>query len=114
MHNPITNTGRFYKDIVTDVKINFLNKNNDVMAYYTLLEAKPISMSMSELNWETDNQFVTIDVDFSYMYPTNQDYQLTSLINSVMDFGSSDVANTIKDTLNLGWKGIPSLVNKIF
>jgi len=114
MHNPITNTGRFYKDIVTDVKINFLNKNNDIMAYFTLLEAKPISMTMSELNWENNDQYVTIDVDFSFMYPTNQDYELTTLVNSVMDFGSSDVMNTLKDVINTGWKGIPSIVKKIF
>lgn len=113
MHNPITNTGRFYKDIVTDVKINFLNKNNEVMAYFTLLEAKPVSMSMSEYSWETNDQYVSIDVEFSYMYPTNQDYELTSLVNSVMDFGSSDVMNTLKDVINTGWKGLPGLGKKI-
>lgn len=114
MHNPVTNTGRFYKDIVTDVKINFLNKSNDVMAYFTLLEAKPIAMTMSELSWENNDQYVSIDVEFSYMYPVNKDYELTTLVNSVMEFGSSDVINTIKDVINTGWKGIPSIMKKIF
>lgn len=113
MHNPVTNTGRFYNEITTDVKINFLNKDNQVMAYYTLMEAKPVSMTMSELTWETDDQYVSIDVDFSFVYPMNKDYELTSLVNSVMDFGSSDVVNTIKDTINTTWKGLPSAIKKI-
>ena len=114
MHNPITNTGRFYNEIISDVKINFLNKDNEVMAYYSLIEAKPVGMTMSELTWETNDQFVSIDVDFSYIYPTNKDFELTSLVNSVMDFGSSDVVNTLKDVINVSWKGMPSIVKKIF
>lgn len=114
MHNPITNTGRFYNEITSDVKINFLNKDNEVMAYYSLIEAKPVGMTMSELTWETNDQFVSIDVDFSYIYPTNKDFELTSLVNSVMDFGSSDVVNTLKDVINVSWKGMPSIVKKIF
>lgn len=114
IHNPITNTGRFYNEITCDVKINLLNKDNEIMAYYTLLEAKPISVSLSELTWETNDQYVSIDVDFSYTYPVSKDYDLTSLLNSVLEFGSSDVSNTIKDTVNLGWKGITSIYNKIF
>lgn len=114
MHNPVTNTGRFYNEITSDVKINFLNKNNDIMAYCSLLEAKPVSVTMSEYGWETDNQFVSIDVEFSYVYPVNKDYQLITLVNSVMDFGSSDVVNTIKDVVNTSWKGIPSIFKKIF
>lgn len=114
MHNPITNTGRFYNEITSDVKINFLNKDNEVMAYSSLLEAKPVSVTMSEYGWETDNQFVSIDVEFSYVYPVNKDYQLITLVNSVMEFGSSDVVNTIKDTINTTWKGIPNIFSKIF
>ena len=59
-------------------------------------------------------EFTSFDVEFSYMYPVNRDYELTTLVNSVMEFGSSDVINTIKDVINTGWKGIPSIMKKIF
>lgn len=113
INNPITNTGRFYNDCVADVKINFLDKNNNILAYYVLLEAKPTSISIGDLDWSQNNQFVSIDVTFDYLYSINKDYDLTQLVRAIQDFGNSDVSNTL-DSLNISWKDIGSKIKNIF
>ncbi len=115
INNPITNTGRFYNDITADVKINFLDKHDNILAYYVLLEAYPTSITISEYNWETLNQFVNIDVSFNYIYGVHRDYDLSTLVKSVQEFGSSDVVSTIADITSMNWKEVgKNLWNKIF
>lgn len=115
--NPLTNTGKFYDEITADVKINFLNKNNDIIAYYTLLEAYPSQVTLGEYNWEVNNTFVTVDVEFDYVYPTNRDYNLSMLFNAISEFGSSDVANTVHDAIgelkNMGLSTIKSKLKSL-
>lgn len=113
INNPITNTGRFYNDICSDVKINFLDKTNKVIAYYSLFEAYPTSITISNYDWEQLNQYVSIDVTFNYIYATHRDYELTSLVESVQNFGSSDVMNTLGDLTNINWSNIWSKLTNL-
>ena len=115
INNPITNTGRFYNDITADIKMNFLDKHNNILAYYVLLEAYPVSLTVSEYNWESLNQFVTVDVSFNYIYGTHRDYDLSTLTQSIQEFGSSDAMSTIKDITNMNWLDVgKNLWNRIF
>lgn len=106
INNPITNTGKFYNDIIADTKINFLNKNDNILAYCTLYESYPSSISISSYNWEQLNQYVSIDVTFNYIYSTNRDYNLTQLTSVFTEFGKSDVATTLGDITNINLKGL--------
>lgn len=109
INNPVTNTGRFYDDTVSDVKINFLNKNGDILAYYTLLEARPSSVTISDYDWSQTNQYVTIDITFDYVYSITRDYSLYNLVNIyTTSFGQSEAWNTVEDLTQYGWKNLLS------
>lgn len=115
--NPLTNTGRFYDEITADVKINFLTKENEIIAYYTLLEAYPSQVTISDYDWDTNNSYVTIEVEFDYLYPTSRDYNLSMLFNAVSEFGSSDIASTVHDAIgelkNFGFSTIKSKLKSL-
>lgn len=113
INNPITNTGRFYDSIISDVKINFLDKSNNIIAYYTLMEAYPIEINIGTLDWSTNNEYVSVDVTFNYIYSIHRDYDLTSLTSTITDFGSSDVINTLGDISNISWSGITSRLKNL-
>lgn len=111
INNPITNTGMFYNDTISSVKINFFNKKNNVLSYIALEEAQPTSVQITDFDWNKMNQYVSVDVTFDYMYQYNEDFNISEVLNAVTDFGSSDLVQTISQTYNWGTHISSSLEN---
>lgn len=81
INNPVTNTGRFYDDYVKDLRLDYLNKNSEVMGYISLYEAFPIAVSRSAVSYDATNGYMTTTVTFSYLYQANQYYTANMLYN---------------------------------
>lgn len=113
INNPITNTGMFYNDTISDVKINFFNKKNNIISYIALEEAQPKSVEITDFDWGSSNTFVSVDVTFDYMYQYNELFNISALLNAVTNFGDSDLVQTISKTYDWGSK-IYSSLDKFF
>lgn len=103
INNPITNTGVFYNEYITDMRVDLLNKKNTITGYAALNEAYPISVSRSTLNWGSLNTFMVTTVEFSYLYQNNKDYsslQLYNTMNNLTDGAFSKLLNIANDTIN--------------
>ena len=121
INNPVTNTGRFYDDFVMDLRLDYLNKNNEVIGYITLNEAYPTSVTREESTY-CEHGHMTTTVKFAYIYQTNRDYttsMLYNVINNMTDGAASKLLNkttefidtynpleivksSVKSTANLG------------
>ena len=109
INNPITNTGYFYDEFVKDLRLDYLNRDNEVVGYITLNEAYPVSVSRSECNYGGAS-YVTTKVSFTYLYQTNRDYSsnmLYNIINNIVPGAAGTLLNTatsLIDTYNpLEW-----------
>ena len=89
--NPITNTGKFYDDFVMDLRLDYLNKANEVIGYITLNEAYPISVSRAQSSYN-DRGYMTTTVRFTYIYQTNKEYNTSMLYNIVNNLTSGAAA----------------------
>ena len=121
INNPVTNTGRFYDDFVMDLRLDYLNKNNEVIGYITLNEAYPTSVTRAESTY-SEHGHMTTTVKFAYIYQTNRDYttsMLYNVINNMTDGAAGKLLNkttefidtynpleivksSVKSTANLG------------
>lgn len=95
INNPITNCGNFYADSIGEIKVNMLNRAGETKGYIVYEEAMPISLSFTDLDWNSTSNLVSVSVDFSYIYQTTRDYTIKDIYNSVLDFGDSDIAQLI-------------------
>lgn len=109
INNPITNTGYFYDEFVKDLRLDYLNRDNEVVGYISLNEAYPISVSRSESTYDKDS-YITTKVTFTYLYQTNRDYSsnmLYNILNNIVPGVAGSLLNTatgIIDTYNpLEW-----------
>lgn len=96
INSPVTNTGKFYDDFVKDLRLDYLNRANEMVGYITLNEAFPISVSRSASSYG-DTNYVTTRVTFSYLYQTNRDYSsnmLYNLLNNVTGGVAGQLLNT--------------------
>ena len=80
INNPVTNTGKFYDDFVMDLRLDYLNKSNEVIGYITLNEAYPISVTRAESSYN-EHGYMTTTVEFAYIYQTNKEYSTSMLYN---------------------------------
>lgn len=102
INNPVTNTGRFYDDFVMDLRLDYLNKKNEVIGYITLNEAYPISVVRSESSY-ADRSFMTTTVKFTYIYQTNKEYNtsmLYNIVNNVTSGAASKLLNKATEFLD--------------
>ena len=95
INNPATNTGRFYDDYISELKIDYLDKRNDVLGYIRLVDAFPISLSRSSLSYDNQNEVMTTKVTFTYTYQSNQDYSAKMLYNIISNLTNGSVGNLI-------------------
>lgn len=102
INNPVTNTGRFYDDFVKDLRLDYLNKSNEVVGYIMLNEAFPISVTKSDVSYE-DRGYITTSVTFSYLYQTNRDYSsrmLYNILNNVTNGVAGELLNMATETVD--------------
>lgn len=58
---------KYYDDIIApEVNIKVYNSSGEVIAIYRLKEVYPINVGVSQLAWDSRDQFMTIPVEFSY------------------------------------------------
>ena len=106
INNPITNTGKFYDDFVKDLRLDYLNRNNEVIGYITLNEAYPISVTRSQSSYDSNNSYITTSVTFTYLYQSNRDYSslmLYNILNNLTNGSASTILNSatqLIDTFN--------------
>lgn len=102
INNPITNTGKFYDDFVRDLRLDYLNRENEVVGYISLSEAYPISVSRSTMSY-SDGSYVVTSVNFGYLYQLNRDYSsnmLYNILNNVTDGEAGKLLNTAVSFIN--------------
>lgn len=109
INNPVTNTGRFYDEFVKDLRLDYLNRANELVGYITLNEAYPISVSRSSVAYD-NGSYLTTKVTFTYIYQTNRDYSsnmLYNILNNVTEGEAGKLLNkatTLIDRYNpLEW-----------
>lgn len=101
--NPITNVGYYNDDIESSIKINYLNRNNQVNSYDMFVRAMPITARISSLAWDAESQFVETTVEFVYLYKTNVDSNVVSVLNSINNVTSSSLVRTVADVTGITW-----------
>ena len=99
INNPVTNAGSFYDDVVSAVKVNLLNKSNNIEGYIAFDKALPISTTMSELNWDTTNQYISIDVEWAYIYQTTSDFSTVAVIDTLTSIKNTSIYKTVNQVL---------------
>lgn len=102
INNPVTNTGKFYDDFVRDLRLDYLNRENEVVGYISLSEAYPISVSRSTMSY-SDGSYVVTSVNFGYLYQLNRDYSsnmLYNILNNVTDGEAGKLLNTAVSFIN--------------
>ncbi len=105
INNPVTNTGRFYDEFVKDLRIDYMSRDSEVKNYITLVEAFPISVSRTDVDY-SESGYMKTTVTFTYLYQQNKDYSshmLYNILNNVTDGvagGLLDVATTAVSRYN--------------
>lgn len=96
INNPVTNTGRFFDEYVTDLRVDYLNKNNEILGYIKLADAFPVSVSRSALSFDDRSTFMLTTVTFTYTYQSNRDYSsvmLYNMLNNLTDGAAASLLN---------------------
>ena len=96
INSPVTNTGKFYDDFVKDLRLDYLNRADEMVGYITLNEAFPISVQRSTSSYGETN-YITTRVTFTYIYQTNRDYSsnmLYNILNNVTGGVAGQLLNT--------------------
>lgn len=93
INNPATNTGRFYDDYISELKVDYLDKNNNILGYIRLTDAFPISLSRSALSYDDRSEMMLTKVTFTYTYQSNQDYSAQMLYNIFSNLTNGSVGN---------------------
>lgn len=105
INNPVTNSGKFYDDFVKDLRLDYLNRDNEVVGYITLHEAYPVSVSRSQSSYD-GNGYIVTSVTFTYLYQLNRDYSsnmLYNMLNNVVPGAADKLLNKVTgliDTYN--------------
>lgn len=102
INNPLTNTGRFYDDFVRDIRLDYLNRENEVVGYIALNEAFPVSVSKSQVSYDSEG-YMTTSVTFTYLYQTNRDYSsnmLYNILNNVTDGTAGSLLNVATSAID--------------
>lgn len=105
INNPVTNTGRFYDDYVKDLRLDYLNKKNEVIGYIALYEAFPISVVRAPVSYDNNTNYMTTTVTFSYLYQANQLYTANMLYN---------IANNVTDGVAEALLGLTSKISETY
>lgn len=108
INNPFTNTGKFYDDYVSDIKVNMLNKTNEVTNYASMIKAYPIAIDEIPLSWDSTEGYNKIKVTFTYLYQADKDYSAATIINTIKNMSVGSITNNFK---NIG-DSATEIVNK--
>ena len=101
INNPATNVGRFYDDYVSELKIDYLDKNNKMLGYIRLVDAFPISLSRSNLSHSDRDGVMKTKVTFTYVYQSNKDYSSEMLYNIFNNLTDGSAANLLDKAKSL-------------
>ena len=104
INNPATNVGRFYDDYVSELKIDYLDKNNNMLGYIRLVDAFPISLSRSNISYTDRDSVMKTKVTFTYVYQSNKDYSsemLYNIFNNLTDGSSANLLDKAKSLVKM-------------
>lgn len=71
IYNPTSHSMGWYSDYVTDITVQVLNFQQDVVYTYQIKDAYPRSVSPLELAYGANDTFMELAVDFSFHYIIN-------------------------------------------
>ena len=83
----------YYDDYTTNVEILYFDPSGDKRAHFSFLEAYPTTVSDISLDWSNPEEFIRIDVSFSY-------YRY--VMNALRNIGVRSVVNHIKNVVEGG------------
>lgn len=109
INNPYTNSGKFYDDYTSDIKVNLLDKENKTTKYISMIKAYPISIDSLPLSWESSEGYNKVKVTFNYLYHIDKDYSSAAIINTIKNFSVDTIKNNFK---NIG-DSARSIINKL-
>lgn len=95
--NPYTNTGKFYDDYTSDIKVNLLNKNNETTSYFVLNKAYPTSILEIPLSWDSEEGYNKIQITFNYLYQSDKDYSSMAIYNMINNMSTESIKNNFKN-----------------